>query len=185
MIKIHGQFPGTETMTPDSRELIRTIYGSDKLILIDKNEALAFATNAAVLQNTKDNRFKTFVNGDRSTPIPDEINAIATQQISFTSKNIQKMLSATNGTMDIVEVPYSTMHGSGGSVRCSVQEVACTLQSVTPHKTNKHHFSDALDKLETRLYSNNQGNGFFSMKPVVKVVKKAENENSASPKNAY
>ena len=34
--------PGTETMTATSRELIRMIYPSEKLVLISKDEALAF-----------------------------------------------------------------------------------------------------------------------------------------------
>ncbi len=142
---------GTETMAAIDRVLIRTIYNSNKLILITKAEALAFATNAAVLQSTTDNRFKLFTNGNRSELIVDEIEAINNHTISFTNQHIQEMLSVTGGMMDIIEVPYSTMHGSGGSVRCTVQEVACTVAALKPDKVNPYHFSDTIDKLEARL----------------------------------
>lgn len=143
---------GTETMTPTSRALIRGIYGPEKLILISKAEALAFATNAAVLESQGEgHRFKMFVNGDRSSEITDEATAISEHRISYTSKHIAEIMEATGGTMDIIEVPFSTMHGSGGSVRCTVQEVACAVDVLSPHKRNPYHFSAAADRLETRM----------------------------------
>ena len=153
---------GTETMTACSRALIRSLYHADKLILINKSEALAFATNAALLQSSTDNRFKLIVNGDRTCAITDESAAIAGQLISLTSEHIAAMLQATEGVMDIVEVPYATMHLSGGSVRCSVQEVACTKKAVFPHQTNKHHFIDTSDKLEKKLMKRGREQFFTS-----------------------
>lgn len=155
---------GTETMTPESRSLIRTLYPVDKLILITKNEALAFATNAALLQSSSDNRFKLFVNGDRSKVSNDENSAIATHQLSYTKDHIEEMINATQETMDIIEVPYSTMHGSGGSVRCTVQEMACTKMAIMPHKTNADHFFNTIDRLENTVdqkHIMNRRNQFF------------------------
>ncbi len=141
---------GSETMTPESRALIRTIYTPDQLILITVKEALAFATNAALLQSASDDRFKLFVNGDRNNQ-EDENTAIAAHQISFTAQHIKEIITATKGAMDIIEIPYSTMHGSGGSVRCTVQEVACTKKAIEPHKNNKYYFGDAVNRLEDEL----------------------------------
>lgn len=132
----------------------RTQY--DKLILIDKREALAFATNAALLQSATDGRFKLFVNGDRTKTIKDEQVSLSLHQISYTSEHIKEILKATEGSVDIIEVPYSTMHGSGGSVRCTVQEVACSAEAVNPHKASKYYFSQTLDKFEERIDNRNR-----------------------------
>ena len=123
--------PGTETMTATSRELIRMIYPSEKLVLISKDEALAFATNAVVLQNPITNKFKLFVNGKRDETI-DELTALKMQTISLTKAHIQHIDAVSNGVMDLIEVPYSTMHGSGGSIRCTVLELACSSAALTP-----------------------------------------------------
>jgi|GEM_PF-3499992 len=138
---------GTESMTEESRALIRTLYAPEKLVLISKEEALAFATNAAVLQSSTDNRFKMFLNGDRSLPITDEKQAIKEHRISYTAENLKRIVEVTDGCMDLIETPYSTMHGSGGSVRCTVQEVACTIAAMTPHKTKGGHFINSYKKL--------------------------------------
>lgn len=129
--------PGSETMTPESRVLLRTIYTPDQLILITVKEALAFATNAALLQSSSDDWFKLFVNGDRNN-IENENIAISSHQLSFTAQHLKEMITATKGSMDIIEIPYNTMHGSGGSVRCTVQEMACTKEAIKPHKNNKY-----------------------------------------------
>lgn len=145
---------GTETMAAESRELIRTIYNPDKLILLNKNEAFAFATNAAILQNIENNRFKMFVNGDRSKPITDETHAIIEQTISLTTQHIEEIMRVTNYQMDIVEIPYKTMHGSGGSVRCTVQEVACTTSALSPYKNKPLYFSQRADCVENQIMRN-------------------------------
>lgn len=138
----------TATMTTESRALIRAIYKPDKLVLINKAEALAFATNAAILQSSTDGRFKMFVNGDRDISITDENDAIVSQQLSLRAANIKKIKTLTADKMDVIEVPYRTMHYSGGSVRCSVQEVACTKDAFKSHQANPFYFSDGIDALE-------------------------------------
>lgn len=165
--------PGTETMDTESRALIRTIYGTDKLVLISKAEALAFATNAAVLQD-KNRHFHMFVNGERQASKPvewtfismltspilqllsaikssEEDNAIADHRISFTRAHLTEIKEVTAGHMDIVEVPYKTMHGSGGSVRCTVQEVAGNREALRLQSVNKFFFSDRAFLLEKQL----------------------------------
>lgn len=149
--------PGTETMPVESRALIRTIYAPHQLILISKAEALAFATNAAVLQSSKDGRFKMFVNGESNlVSTDDEPGAIATHRRSFTRAHLAEIHAATQGKMDIIEVPYSTIQRSGGSVRCTVQEVACTQEALRLHKDNPFYFSNRLDHLERCLSSSIQ-----------------------------
>lgn len=145
--------PGTETMAIESRALIRTLYRETQLVLLRKDEASAFATNAAVLQSSKDGRFKMFVNGIPNQPLPNEALAIASQQISLTKKSILEILRVTAGLMDIIEVPYSTMHGSGGSVRCTINELCCTREAMRPDITRPHsyYFGQAVDRLEKRI----------------------------------
>lgn len=133
--------PGTETMSDNSRALIRTIYSNDKLILISKAEALAFATNAAILQNTLDNRFKMFVNGENREDILDKQQAILDHTISYTDEHLEKIKEVTSDQMDIVEIPFQTMHSSGGSVRCTIQEVACT-NDISIFSKHNHRFFD-------------------------------------------
>lgn len=151
--------PGTETMTSESRQRIRTLYGTDKLILIDKQEALAFATNAAVLQ-AQDGRFKMFVNGDDTSPVTDENEALKVHQISFRAQSFEAIKRVTKGDMDIIEVPYCTMHGSGGSIRCSIQEVACTREALMPHSDKSGYFTEKAEVLEQTTLKSRLG--FFS-----------------------
>lgn len=162
MIKI-----GTETMTNESRALIRTLYPMQNLILISKQEALAFATNAAILQSATDGRFKMFVNGDHKNRTEDELSLLDTHQISYTQENINLILQKTNYRMDVIELPYSTMHGSGGSIRCSIQEMACTKSSLKPFKLNEYYFSDKVDNLEKQIYNSHQKRDSFFSPPNV------------------
>jgi len=148
---------GTETMAPESRALIRAVYSPEKLVLITKAEALAFATNAAVLQ-ANNGRFKMFVNGNRAAIISDESTGIGSQLISLTQEHIADIRRITDNQMDVIEVPYTVMHGSGGSVRCTVQEVACTTAALQPHKNSsnsKCFFSDRL--LENGIFAVSNG----------------------------
>ena len=159
---------GTATMTAASRELIRTVYPPEKLVLISKLEALAYATNAVVLQNPKNGQFKMFVNGARHDSSQPESQALIEHQISYTTEHMQQLMSVTQGQMDIIETPYSTMHGSGGSVRCTVLELACKTEALTPEEQNKHYFSDTVDKLEARMngkHSHLQNIQFFQKRP--------------------
>lgn len=137
---------GTATMAAESRALIRKLYPPEKLVLLTKAEALAFATNAAILESIEDKRFKMFVNGSFEEGLQEE-EAISLQQWSFTRAHIEEIRELTRHTMDIIEVPYRTMHGSGGSVRCTVQELACSRFALHK-KEKKHFFSDRLEHLE-------------------------------------
>jgi len=153
---------GTETMTAESRALIRAVYPPEKLLLISKLEALAYATNAVVLQNPGNGHFKLFVNGvPRTEAIQnDEQDALLKHKISYSSAHIQEMLALSGGLLDIIETPYSTMHGSGGSVRCTVLELACRKAALFP---GKWHYSDAVDRLEAKLVRT--GPSFFQAAP--------------------
>jgi N-dimethylarginine dimethylaminohydrolase len=145
--------PGTATMAPESRALIRKVYPPENLVLISKPEAKAYATNAVVLQNPKTLKFKLFVNGKRNMNIISEQSAIESQQISLRYQSIMQMLVLTKGEMEVIETPYTTMHGSGGSVRCTVLELACSNDALIPQKNNRFYFSSTLDKLEEQLQS--------------------------------
>ncbi|MGQ3891584.1 arginine deiminase-related protein [Legionella sp. CNM-4043-24] len=144
---------GTETMTAESRALIRAVYPPEKLVLISRLEALAYATNAVILQNPHSGRFKLFVNGvPRTEEIQnDEQAALQAHRISYTAAHLERILALSGGHLDIIETPYSTMHGSGGSVRCTVLELACRKEALHPRQINAWHYSDALDRLEARL----------------------------------
>lgn len=158
--------PGTETMAPESRALIRTIYPPERLVLITREEASAYATNAAVLFNTTTDRFKMFVNGCRDEAIDIEQDAIAKHTISYTDEHMQQIQALTHGQMDIVEVPYVTMHASGGSVRCTIQEVACTTQALTAHLEAPLHFSQRLlDTVESPTKPTQQGSRYRHFQP--------------------
>ena len=141
--------PGTETMAAESRALIRTLYPPKNLVLLSKLEALAFATNAVILQNPKNERFKMFVNG--AALQSSETTALSAHQISYTQAHKDQIMAVTKGGIDIIETAYSTMHGSGGSVRCTVLELACSTDALTPDKGQPFYFSQCLDKLEKRL----------------------------------
>ncbi|MDF1758113.1 MAG: hypothetical protein P1U74_07425 [Legionellaceae bacterium] len=158
--------PGTETMAAESRALIRKIYPTEKLVLISKAEALAFATNSAILQNPKNLKFKMFVNGRRNCRILSERQAIETHQLSLHYQTITKIYAATAGQMDIIETPFKTMHGSGGSVRCTILELACANKALLPQKNNQYYFSNQLDLLEEKLQTTRRLN-FFSEKKTV------------------
>lgn len=149
---------GTATMAPESRARIRQLYPPEKLVLIGYQEALAFATNAVILQHPSSGEYHMFVNG--SDKRQDEKQALAEQKISYTSANLAKIQAVTGNTMTIHQTPYSTMHVSGGSIRCTVLELACKSSAIShPHVGKLGFFSKALDKFERRLQSN--GLGFF------------------------
>lgn len=159
---------GTETMTENSRALIRTIYPEDKLILITKSEALAYATNAALLKSMGDNRLKLLVNGEPNKGGVSEEAMISAQKKSFTQETRDKIAKATGEVMDIVEVPFRTIHGSGGSVRCTIQEVVCSKSVMFPHKGDRLFFSSnnlnrekewELAKTGLTLFSQSAGTG--------------------------
>lgn len=144
--------PETATMTPQSRALLRSIYPPEKLVLISKQEALAYATNAVILQQSQTLQYKMFVNG----PAPgfaegDEQKAIAGHEASFTRAHIEQIRLITEGRLDIIGTPYSTMHGSGGSIRCTVLELACQTGAIKPQQYSRFYFSDAIEKLEKNL----------------------------------
>lgn len=134
---------GTNTMSAESRAHIRSLYPPFKLILISRLEALAFATNAVILQSALDGRFKMFVNGERHS-VGNERVALKAHVISYTQSHLTEIMQATEGVMDIIETPYRTMHLSGGSVRCTVQEVAYHRNSV------QHQASSVLKTLNKR-----------------------------------
>ena len=140
--------PGTATMTPESRALIRMIYPIDKLVTISKAEACAYATNAAILQSSTDGRLKMFVNGDAES-CGDETQDIADHARSYTKESLERIYAVTNNMMDIVQFPYDVMHTSGGSVRCCVQEIPCGLDALSPHRRsgNPYFFSDNAAKI--------------------------------------
>lgn len=144
--------PGTATMTSESRALLRTIYPPEKLVLISKEEALAYATNAVILQNPTTLQYKLFVNGPPSGFVEEnEEGAIAKHQASFTKAHVEQIRQITEGMLEIIGTPYSTMHGSGGSIRCTVLELACQADAITPHRHRSYYFSDAIEKLEKAL----------------------------------
>jgi N-dimethylarginine dimethylaminohydrolase len=148
--------PGTETMDAKSRALIRHIYPPNKLVTITEAEALAFATNAAVLED-KNGRFKMFVNGEpeATTGLQEqtaidllEQEKLRTQSISLSEKHIKEILEATENKMEIIKTPFNTMHGSGGSVRCTIQEVPCSQKRLALYLHGKAIGSDVIDQIE-------------------------------------
>lgn len=132
--------PGTETMSIASRELIRNIYPAKKLILISKAEATAHATNSVVLQSPCNGRYKLFVNGKRNSSIYIESSAIANQLLSLHYSTIKKIITITNNTADVIEVPYSAMHSAGKSVSSTILELASANDCFTNNKSKSSFF---------------------------------------------
>lgn len=116
--------PGTGTMTLAGRTAIRQLYDNDHLILITEHEAATFGTNAALLRGEDDKDY-LFVN--HKSLLPETAAAI----------------EAKSG-VKIVGVPYEMMHMSGGSVRCTINEVPCSKEKLAqilrgPAADNSHH----------------------------------------------
>lgn len=137
--------PGTETMSSDSRNLIRNIYSTEKLITISKAEATAHATNAVVLQSPSNGRYKLFVNGKRNSSIFIESSAIASQLLSLHYSTIKKIIAITNNTADVIEVPYSAMHSAGKSVSSTILELTSANDSFTNSKNKSSFFKKTIN----------------------------------------
>lgn len=137
--------PGTETMSNASRKLIRSIYPTEKLIIISKAEATAHATNAVVLQSPCNGRYKLFVNGKRNSSIFIESSAIASQLLSLHYSTIKKIITITNNTADVIEVPYSAMHSAGKSVSSTILELTSANESFTNSKNKSSFFKKTIN----------------------------------------
>lgn len=113
----------SQTISDKSRSLLREIYDLDKIILLSTAEALAFAANAVVLKSNLDKRYKMFVNGIPGVQASEENVAIENHLISYFSQTKTKILQVTDNIMDIIEIPYKSLHSSSGSVHCTVEEM--------------------------------------------------------------
>lgn len=122
---------GTETMSPASRSAIRQLYDANHLILISEAEAAKFGANAVFVRTTEE----------------EEKNIIFIPAGSLTELSKSSLKEKINGVV-IEEVPFDTMHYSGGSVRCSTQEVPCSPEYLRELKLNKQiPIDDALQKI--------------------------------------
>lgn len=113
---------GSQTITDESRCLLREIYGLEKIILLSTAEAFAFGANAVILKSNADKRYKMFVNGDTKGRQIEESVAVQKHLISYFSHTKKKILELTENLMDIIEIPYTSLHDSYGSVHCTVEE---------------------------------------------------------------
>ncbi|WP_131784107.1 arginine deiminase-related protein [Legionella gresilensis] len=113
---------GSQTITDESRCLLREIYGLEKIILLSTVEAFAFGANAVILKSDTDKRYKMFVNGDSKGRQIEESVAVQKHLISYFSHTKKKILELTENLIDIIEIPYKSLHYSHGSVHCTVEE---------------------------------------------------------------
>lgn len=106
---------GTATMTQDGRAQIRQLYDSEHLILITEKEAANFGTNSALLYSPKKQNNVLFVPCIEDT--------------AHCSLNDETLAAIEKKAGVIIEkIPYNAYHPSGGSVRCTIQEVPCSKE---------------------------------------------------------
>jgi hypothetical protein len=70
--------------------------------------------------------------------------------ISFTRETLERIRNATNDFLEIIQVPFSTIQKSGGSVRCTVQEVACSESACKPNLQKPYYFSERIEQFENQ-----------------------------------
>lgn len=112
----------SQTISNKSRILLRELYDLEKIILLTPAEALAYAANAVILKSNLDKRYKMFVNGTPGLNVQEEHIAIRSHMTSYFSNTKMKILELTGNIMDIIEIPYKSLHSASGSMRCTVEE---------------------------------------------------------------
>lgn len=90
--------------------------------MLSTPEAYAYGTNGLILKSDADNRYKMFVNGEPTIKERDNDLHIYNHLFSLTGKTKNKILNLTKNIMDIIEVPYTSLHRSYGSVHCTIEE---------------------------------------------------------------
>lgn len=125
--------PNKPSIEKESLNLIRKLYGNNHLIKITRKEAKNFATNAVVVRKSD------------------------SQKLIFVHKNAyEKETKSKLESLDykIVEVKYDAMHKSGGSIRCSSQEIPESLLNHVMHPSDDFRIEQmgkTLKKLDRRI----------------------------------
>lgn len=115
----------TATMTYESRKAIWDLYGESRLILITEQEAANFCANAVLMRTTETQE--------------KNVMFFPLGSLSQTTKNsILRLVS--NAVIE--EIRFDALHLSGGSIRCSTQEVPCSVEYVNALKERMNVAAD-------------------------------------------
>ncbi|WP_133139401.1 arginine deiminase-related protein [Legionella genomosp. 1] len=112
----------TQTISDYHRAYLRKLYDPEKIILLSTPEAIAYGANGLILKSNADSRYKMFVNGSAGATERESEFAVYDHFFSLSEKTRDAILSLTENRMDIIEVPYSSLHYAFGSVHCTIEE---------------------------------------------------------------
>ena len=143
------------TFDKESLALIKKLYGEEYLIKITRDEAKKFATNCVVLKNAKNE------------------NCIFVHRDAYSEKTKQKLKILG---YKIVELDYDAMHKSGGSIRCSCQEIPESLTNLVIKANDDFKIEEMQDifKRNQRILNWDKKNGEFVMRKI-KIEQQLEN----------